>query len=66
VLQWWNATGMVIFKVLAREHKVLLLIPKGEKGVSDGVWQLLERCKPADGVIEVLNVDVRHALTGEE
>ncbi len=52
-------------KVLAREHKVLLLIPKGEKGVSDGVWQLLERCKPADGVIEVLNVDVRHTLTGD-
>ncbi|QGP92265.1 hypothetical protein MGLY_16360 [Neomoorella glycerini] len=53
-------------KVLASNHKVLLLIPKGAQGVSDAVWQQLEKIKTADGLIEIHNVDKKHALNKSE
>lgn len=53
-------------RVLATRHKVLLLLPKGARGISDAVWHELERFNRQDGLIEVHNVDKAHALNRDD
>lgn len=55
---------------LKSRHKVLLLIPTGQYGLSDTLWQQLQQLQPPDGFLEVVDITKKTALTpknpGEE
>ncbi|MGB9887124.1 MAG: hypothetical protein ACPLRW_09015 [Moorellales bacterium] len=54
-------------RVLAARHKVLVLLPKGARGVSDAVWHQLEAASPpGGGLVEIHNVDKAHVLSPDE
>jgi hypothetical protein len=51
---------------LGVKHRVLLLLPKGPLGVSDTVWNELERLNTADGFFQVINTAEKTVNTPEE
>ncbi|TDA67698.1 MAG: hypothetical protein D9V47_09240 [Clostridia bacterium] len=53
-------------RLLASKHKVLLLLPKGAKGISDAVWHQLEHFDRSDGLVELHDVSKTHALNRED
>ncbi|MGQ9554659.1 MAG: hypothetical protein ACUVWR_11150 [Anaerolineae bacterium] len=53
-------------KPLATRHRILLLLPKGQLGVSDTVWASLKRLNTPDGFFQVVDTTERNANTPEE
>ena len=51
---------------VAVRHRLLLLLPKGQLGVSDSTWQTLKKLDSADGVFEVIDTIERNVNTPEE
>lgn len=50
----------------ASRHRVLLLVPKGQYGISDTLWQRLQRIRTRDDFFEVVDITEKTALTPEE
>jgi len=48
---------------LGSQHKVLLLVPTREHGLSDTVWQQLQRLRTPDGFFEPVDITEKTALT---
>lgn len=48
---------------LKSQHKVLLLVPTKEYGLSDTVWQQLQRFRTPDGLFEPVDITEKTALT---
>lgn len=51
---------------LASLHRVLLLVPTKQYGLSDTVWQQLERLRTPDGFFEPIDITKKTALTPRE
>jgi hypothetical protein len=51
---------------LARRQRILLLLPKGQLGVSDTVWQELKRLNTPDGAFEVIDTTEKNSITSKE
>jgi hypothetical protein len=51
---------------LCVRSKILLLLPKGQRGVSDTVWQELQQLNTADGFLEVVDVVEGDVISGED
>ncbi len=47
-------------------HKLILLLPKGPLGVSDTVWQQLQKLNTEDGFFEVIDTSEKTSLTPQE
>ncbi len=50
-------------RCLKSQHKILLLIPTGQYGLSDTVWQQLQPLQTPDGFFEVVDTTRKTALT---
>ncbi len=48
------------------QHKVLLLVPTGQYGLSDTLWQQLQRLQTPDGLFEVVDITAKTPLTPRE
>jgi hypothetical protein len=55
-----------LVRCLKSEHKVLLLVPTGAHGLSDTVWQQLERLRTPDGFFEPVDITKKTPLTPRE
>ncbi len=51
---------------LAKRQRILLLLPRGQLGVSDTVWRELKRLDAPDGSFEVIDTTERNAITPKE
>lgn len=51
---------------LGIKNRILLLVPKGQFGVSDSVWMELEKLNSADGFFQVINTTEKTANTPQE
>lgn len=51
---------------LARRHRILLLLPCGQLGVSDTLWAQLKALDTPDGFFEVIDTTEKNAITPEE
>jgi len=51
---------------LKSEHKVLLLVPTKEYGLSDTVWKQLQSLRTPDGLFEPIDITEKTALTPRE
>lgn len=51
---------------LAVRQRMLLLLPKGQLGVSDTVWQQLKKLDTPDGSFEVIDTTERNAMEPKE
>lgn len=51
---------------LAGRQRILLLLPKGQLGVSDTVWQALKRLNTSDGTFEVIDTTEKNSITSKE
>lgn len=51
---------------LAKRQRILILLPRGQLGVSDTVWQELKRLDTPDGSFEVIDTTERNAITPKE
>lgn len=51
---------------LKSQHRVLLLVPTREHGLSDTVWQQLQRLRTPDGFFEPIDITEKTALTPRE
>lgn len=51
--------------ILKDDHKVILLVPKGARGVSDTVWNQLEQVQAAGGFFEVVDFDLSDIISGD-
>lgn len=47
-------------------HRLLLLLPKGQLGVSDSTWQTLKKLDSADGFLEVIDTTKRNVNIPDE
>ncbi len=51
---------------LSKRQRILLLLPRGQLGVSDTVWQELTRLDTPDGSFEVIDTTEKNAITPKE
>ena len=51
---------------LAARQRILLLLPKGPLGVSDTLWQQLQRLDTPDGLFQVIDTTEKNAMTPDE
>lgn len=51
--------------VLDQRQRILLLVPTGSRGVSDTLWQQLEKLKTPDGLFEPVDVTTPDAISGQ-
>ncbi len=51
---------------LSRKNRLLLLVPRGQYGVSDSVWQQLQRLNTPDRFFEVIDTTEKTSNTPEE
>jgi hypothetical protein len=51
---------------LAMRHRMLLLLPKGQLGVSDTVWNRLKLLNTADGSFEVIDTTEKNSITPKD
>lgn len=51
---------------LATQQRILLLIPRGQLGVSDTVWNALKKCETPDGSFEVIDTTQKTTITPAE
>jgi len=59
-----NEDGKV--KLLANRNRIMLLLPQGQFGVSDTVWNQLSRLNTADGFFEVIDTTERTVHTPQD
>jgi len=52
--------------VLDGQHKILLLVPRGSRGVSDTLWAQLERLRTPDGFFEPVDVIIPDVISGQD
>ncbi len=57
-------TGRV--RPLALYHRILLLLPRGQLGVSDTLWAEFKKLDTSDGFFEVIDTTEKTSLTPEE
>ncbi len=51
---------------LAVRQRILLLLPRGQLGVSDTVWDQLKRLNTPDGFFEVIDTTEKNPITSDE
>jgi hypothetical protein len=51
--------------VLRGNHRILLLAPKGARGISDTVWEQLRRLQTADGLLRIIDFDLPDIISGD-
>jgi len=51
--------------ILKNNHKVILLVPKGARGVSDTVWNQLKQVQVAQGFFEIVDFDLTDIISGD-
>jgi len=51
--------------VLKGDHKILLLLPKGTRGLSDTVWQHLQQLNVKSGLLEIVDFDLPDVISGD-
>jgi len=51
--------------VLKGGHKILLLVPKGARGISDTVWEQLKRLPTPDGLLQIIDFDLPDVISGD-
>lgn len=51
---------------LATQQRILLLMPRGQLGVSDTVWNALKKCETPDGYFEVIDTTEKTTITPGE
>lgn len=51
---------------LAVRHRILLLLPRGQLGVSDTLWAELKKLDTSDGFFEVIDTTEKNAITPDE
>jgi hypothetical protein len=51
---------------LAMRHRILLLLPRGQLGVSDTLWAELKKLDTSDGFFEVIDTTEKNAITPDE
>ncbi len=51
---------------LGIKNRILLLVPKGQFGISDSVWMELEKLNTTDGFFQVIDITERNANTPQE
>jgi hypothetical protein len=59
-----DARGRV--RPLAMRHRILLLLPCGQLGVSDTLWAELKKLDTSDGFFEVIDTTEKNAITPDE
>lgn len=47
-------------------HKILLLLPKGQFGVSDTVWRNIKNCEMQNGLLEVIDTTEKNVNTPQD
>lgn len=47
------------------DRRILLLLPKGARGVSDTVWAQLNQTKTLEGPLEIVDFDVSDVISGD-
>jgi hypothetical protein len=47
------------------KHKILLLVPKGARGISDTVWEQLKRLSTADSLLQIVDFDLPDVISGD-
>lgn len=52
-------------RIHKNNHRILLLIPKGARGVSDTVWNQLKQLNNPTSLIEIIDFDVADVLSGD-
>ncbi|MBI4282179.1 MAG: hypothetical protein HY672_01660 [Chloroflexi bacterium] len=52
--------------ILANDRKILLLVPKGARGVSDTVWDQLRKLNTLDGMLQIVDFDLPDVISGDE
>jgi hypothetical protein len=64
---YFLATGIESTRsVLDSRHKILLLVPRGSRGVSDTLWTQLERLRTSDGFFEPIDVTTPDVISGQD
>lgn len=51
--------------ILKDNHKILLLVPKGTRGISDTVWEQLKKLHTSDGLLEIVDFDIPDVISGD-
>jgi hypothetical protein len=51
--------------VLKGGHKILLLVPKGARGISDTVWEQLKGLPTLDGLLQIVDFDLPDVISGD-
>jgi hypothetical protein len=59
-----DARGRV--RPLAMRHRILLLLPRGQLGVSDTLWAELKQLDTSDGFFEVIDTTEKNTITPDE
>lgn len=52
--------------ILKDSHKILLLVPKGARGISDTIWQQLKKLNTPDGLLQIIDFDLPDVISGDE
>lgn len=52
--------------VLNNQHKILLLVPRGSRGISDTLWAQLERLRTPDGFFDPVDITTPDVLSGQD
>ncbi len=51
--------------VLRNDHEILLLVPKGARGVSDTVWGQLNKLQKSGGIFKIVDFDIPDVISGD-
>lgn len=51
--------------ILKNSHKILLLVPKGARGISDTVWEQLKKLHSPDGLLQIVDFDFPDVISGD-
>jgi hypothetical protein len=47
------------------KHNILLLVPKGARGISDTVWEQLKKLHTSDGLLQIVDFDLPDVISGD-
>jgi hypothetical protein len=51
--------------ILRNDHRILLLLPTGARGISDTVWAQLNQTKTLGGLLEIVDFDIPDVISGD-
>lgn len=51
---------------MLNDHKILLLVPKGARGISDIVWNQLHKSCSSSDLFQIVDFDMTDIISGDE